>query len=390
MDLSGMDLTGINLQGANLVGTNFASATLDKANLRNSDAWCADFQGTGMNYSDVSYAYFSKWSVSQCASNMNGVVLHTATMIHVFMSHVLGNGADFSRAVMTNADLAHAKLQFSTFRDADVTNAYFWNTNLTQADFDFAVLENSDMPYVIIDNATFGSADMTNVQLSVSSGNNADFSGAEMTNALITGNLQGATFSGMYAPGVKITQAHLQGAVFANSNLQNSWIVNNDLSDATFYGADLSESEITSASQPQHWYNWTNFENTTFYQATLIGSSLIGNFKNASFAYADMEDSFISGNWTDSNLLRADLRHATFSLVDLSGATLEDTDLSFAFLSNNVNITNGDGSLATWFGYSYWYQTEWIDGTRCNENPVHWGNDPSARTCDANGTAIDV
>ena len=241
-----------------------------------------------------------------------------------------------------------------------------------------------------IDNASFIGSDMTNVHLNVFSGDNADFSGAQMTTALITGNLQGATFNNMYAPGITISQAYLQGAIFDGSYMQNSWIVNNDLSNATFFRVDLSNSDITSASQPQHWWNWTNFENASFNQAILVDSSLIGNFKNASFTYANMKDSLISGNWTDSNLLRADLSRATFTNVDLSGAYFHDVDLSFASLDTNVNITNEYGGLDTDFSYSYWYQTEWIDGTRCNENPVHWGPDPDTVSCDSDGNLINI
>ena len=165
------------------------------------------------------------------------------------------------------------------------------------------------------------------------------------------------------------------------------------MSNSNFDGADLTEAEMTSAYNPAEWYNFSTFENSSFISTRLVDATLVGNFTNSTFESSDMEDAFLAGNWTNVVFSNAQMEGARFSLIILNGATFYNTQLNFASFRGQphpVTIADEIGSLDVNFQNSYWYQTVWIDGTRCNENPVYWGQDPSSVSCDNDGNWFNI
>ena len=139
--------------------------------------------------------------------------------------------------------------------------------------------------------------------------------------------------------------------------------------------------------------DFSTFNGSSFDGSRLVGTTLIGNFTNTTFVESDMEDSHLAGNWTNAQFTNSKMEGVVFTLIRLNGANFYGAQLSFAsFLQypHPVSISSSDGSLDVIFSNSYWHQTVWIDGARCDENPVHWGQDPDTVSCDSDGNWINL
>jgi hypothetical protein len=86
-DMSGWDLTGVNLSGATLKNVKLIGAKLCRANLTAADLSGADLQG----------------------ADLSGAKLKRALLTH----------ADLRDANLSECDLAHARTDFTKFKDAD-------------------------------------------------------------------------------------------------------------------------------------------------------------------------------------------------------------------------------------------------------------------------------
>lgn len=183
-DLHQADLTGANLDGASLVGTDLRAVRLQ----------CADI--TLLILTDDRKA-------SRCASARN---------------------ADFTRAVLTNAQMAGADVRGARFEEA--------------------TLNNSNMSYSLFAGTNFSSAKLQKVDFTGGTrGQGANFLIASLEGADLTGSqLQFADFSSANMQGAVLAHAHLQSAVLRDANLEGA-----DLQRTKLHGADLTSAAVSAA-----------------------------------------------------------------------------------------------------------------------------------------------
>jgi hypothetical protein len=132
-DLSGIDLTGANLSGTNLSGANLIEAklkytTISGANLSGAKLIEAYLFGADLTRADLTRADLS-------AVDLNTAILVRAKLIEAILSDVDLFGADLtgadltgatlyranlSRAILTGATLSKARIEGTTFGDADL------------------------------------------------------------------------------------------------------------------------------------------------------------------------------------------------------------------------------------------------------------------------------
>lgn len=164
-DLTGVDLTDARLDRALVIETNFTRANLSGATLMlltttkdlvGSRREMAIFEQAKMHGARVlarlEGASFRDADLT--AADFSALEPGTATIASVPKSYL--SGADFSGAIMQQANLSHAVLDFAKFIGSDLRGANLRDADLRGADFSGAKLDGADFTGALISGAVFG------------------------------------------------------------------------------------------------------------------------------------------------------------------------------------------------------------------------------------------
>lgn len=164
LKLAGVDLTGCDASKADFSGSSFAGAKLERAKfvsadlsdciLEGADARSADFTRTLMSGVKAAKANFEGANWSHAAANENadltGANLRGIQGIKSVFESAILDRADFSRAILKNAQFGEASLVETNFDRCDLTGASFDDANatgckLTRANLLRASFERTDL-----------------------------------------------------------------------------------------------------------------------------------------------------------------------------------------------------------------------------------------------------
>ena len=162
-DLSqGINFTSADFSGAQLAGVNFSSATLDNADMSQTDL-------RGLNWGNPASAFQINLSGSNAAGCVLGGQTPSLNCSQANFSSADFTGANLTKLNLQNANLAGATLISTVLDDADLTkgilngavalNAFFRGTTLTDATAQMGIFSG----------AVFDGADMTRIKMGASS-----------------------------------------------------------------------------------------------------------------------------------------------------------------------------------------------------------------------------
>lgn len=281
LDLSGLDLSGIDFTGASfarskLVGTRLVGTILRGCDLTHTVCERADFSLAVLDDADVT------------AAALAGARFRGASLSATVLAGLELGDADFSAATGGQADFTGAMLVGATFAGATLPRAVFSRARLENADFTGAALPSATLEAVVAIGANFSDATLTNLR----AGRKSDFSRATFTRAAAAG---GVWKEGCF-DGARFTCASLVRGLFEDASLRGADLDRSDLTKASFEDADLREATLTNANLLR-----ANFAGATLTDARLDGSNLYE---------AAFRDAILQGaSWNDANLKKSGLAH---------------------------------------------------------------------------------
>lgn len=207
VDFADMNLTLIDLSGLDFKKAVFVGA----------DLYGADLSGSNLSETDLSYTRLDRASI--ISADFSGADLTDATLLRP----TTFSNTHFDRreaANFTGAKLIRtrvfARLDWASFRDADLTDADFSplesgantiatvpHNMLTGADFTNAKMSGVNLQQGYLDFAVFRDADLRDADFRAAKLNQADFRGANLAGA----NFAGAVVSGAQFAGAKGLQS---------------------------------------------------------------------------------------------------------------------------------------------------------------------------------------
>jgi uncharacterized protein YjbI with pentapeptide repeats len=228
------------LAGAYLHHAWLPDVHLTSADLREADLTAADLRRANLDQAKATKACLRQARLK--GASLNGIVAAEADFAGADLECVLAQAANFAAANLARADFTHAQLSGARFAGCDLTAALFRDAVLLGADLTKAILKD------------------------------ADFSGADLTRAVLSG--------------LRLGEAHWDGARFTEAQLE---------------GCDLEYLTLPAA----------DFENANLHRALLTGSTIVeGNFGGACLRDAGLADI----EWERANLRGADLRGGSFHM----------------------------------------------------------------------------
>lgn len=289
-DLYESVLSNANLTGATVAGTRFAndsSGGLTKTQLYSTASYQAkDLRGIQLQGSGLD---LTGWDFRD--QNLTDAVLSKVCLCHGRGEGALV-GADFSGANLTDALFLGANLEGANLSGALITGAVFSNGFL------------SDGPGLtkeqIYSTTSYQRKDLQGVAFPDDL-SGWDFSGQNLTNAYLSGGLNGGKLTG-----TDFSNAIVKGASFGDSLSREQLY-----STASYMDGDLSEIFFCCDVDLSLW--------------DFSGQNLMrGSFQGAIFAGSDLSQV----NLVMANLQLADLKNANLSQTNLQAANLATTDLT--------------------------------------------------------------
>jgi uncharacterized protein YjbI with pentapeptide repeats len=202
--LAQADLSGANFSGARLSGADFSSAKFDNT----------DFSGVQAGM------------VTFFETDLTGLILKGAKLDKCNFLKVKLNGVDFNGASLVSAVFLEVNAGMVNFMSADMTNVRFVKQcNFDKADFSGAILNNANLRGTSLNGCNF-----TAVQL-----NGADLSECRLNEA---------RFYRTVAKDARFIKADLKGAVMISINAMNTSFQRDDLRGANFSGANLFQADF--------------------------------------------------------------------------------------------------------------------------------------------------
>ena len=238
-DLSRAVLTGARLHrtglgAANLAGAEVRDAHLTEAVLIRSDLTGADFSGSNLVEAEIREALLKD-------TNLSGADLSKVIFLNMDFSGTDFSGADLSEAIfikpmMSGVNFTGAKLTGATLLEASCEKAVFRNADLTNARFiQQAVLAGADFSGAVLDEANLMEADLTGAVLVKTDLNKTNLIKAKLNQADLTG-IKARQSNFMKAD---LEGARMVGANLMEANLKGARLVNTDLKMASLYGAEV-------------------------------------------------------------------------------------------------------------------------------------------------------
>lgn len=336
--------------------------------------------------SDLMYITTSLRSVSCRGSDFSGSRLSEVDMSDATLTDVA-----FQNATLQDVDLSEARLGDADFKNATLRDVNLSGTDLRDTDFKNATLRDVNLSGASLKNSDLSEATLQNVNLWRGDLTNADCIEAVLDTISFTPpqpipideiDLSGSRFeqiidydseyplSPLTEQGFAEFKAKVSGADLTNIDLTNADFsaIGHEFKHVDLTGANLSKAELppqlpdVGEFQPQ-----PTLEKANLSHVELDGWSLEGiQLKEANLTNASLREVDLSGaDLTDADLTHANLAHATltdavltnttldaeFRFANLSGAILENADLSNANLSGatlkDADLTDADLSGAT-------------------------------------------
>lgn len=205
---------------------------------------------------------------------------------------------------------------------------YFHDANFENADLEGYKFTRSGEFF----NANFKNANLTGVHFFGDNDfSNANFEGANLQDAIIGGDLQGASFVDANLSGANLRDCGRFDSVnFTNSNLTNTIhrtppsFMNSSLERANLGNIDASTGDFFNV-----FMQGVNLQHANLEAAEFRGNT---NLINANLSGADLTEAVLR----DINLSGADLSGANLSGADLRGANLSGADLRNVVLNNTM------------------------------------------------------
>ncbi|WP_445368416.1 pentapeptide repeat-containing protein [Methylomonas sp. BW4-1] len=324
--------------------------------------------------------------------NLAGANFRGAKLSNTDFSGADLSNADFSESDIHSSNFKGAKLSHAKFRNLkSASETQFNHADLRHADFGDTVLFATNFDNAILDDADFSRADMRLASFEGASINNTKLHGKRMVSANLRGlkfvdqDLSGADFRGADLRGTIFQSTNLKGAIFGVAegkitNLQDSDLSKANLTDVdwgpvivdchtklpynleiakllvfpiwtgckenpprtappTTYrfpwgivlqGIDASNSYYVDGDLSRFRFQHSNFDNSDFSHATLIGLDIQGgSYNKANFEYTNLTNAhFTAVNFTEASFAHADLSNAKLREVDFSSANLEEAKLT--------------------------------------------------------------
>lgn len=199
--LVGAKLSGVNLKGVNANGTSFAEANLESAFLDGLTGFAAQFsqanlsgvkgQCMDLKCADLSFARFHDARLdfsSFCDANLSGADLGRASLRHCIFREAQVTDANFQYANLERADFRGCDLSVADFRHASFrwTRLYACHMagmELSGADFESACLEEAELTGSIMPRANFRGANLRLAKLAEVEWEFVDLRYADLRNA---------------------------------------------------------------------------------------------------------------------------------------------------------------------------------------------------------------
>jgi ATP-dependent DNA helicase RecQ len=157
-------------------------------------------------------------------------------------------GLDFSRAMLSEADLGGAMLRGVSLQGADLSGAWLGGADLRDADLRDVSMHDARLPRARLSGASLTTASMQRVELQGADLSDADLNGCRLQGADLEGAvLAGATLRGASLIRAELHRADLSGADLSGARLQGAYLRQADLTGADLSGADLDEAELEGA-----------------------------------------------------------------------------------------------------------------------------------------------
>jgi len=224
--LAGVDLRGMNLAKADLFRVNLNRADLRNANLSGGciGSHAGPMEGLrldGARLLGTDLRGLADSSLTACdltGGSFDNLSRCTCTAANFDRTSLLRGSANqsiFQRVTFRNAHLAEWHCKGSDFGDADFTGATLmkcnWaKNNLTRARFEKAILEDCALDGAKLQGSSFRNADLAGCTFVQADLRHSDLSGANLGNADLTGaKLDGADFSNANTRGAKIDRRAL-------------------------------------------------------------------------------------------------------------------------------------------------------------------------------------
>jgi uncharacterized protein YjbI with pentapeptide repeats len=243
--LGSVDLTGAEVKNADLtegvlsksklIGTDFSGATLDKAELME-----ASFDNTNLSNASLKEANLLE-------TDFSGVDFSNADLAGTNFIKPKLDGVNFSGAKADGVNFIEASCEKAVFNKADLTNARFpQNANLKGADFSGAVLDNANLMEADLTGASFVKTSLNNANLMKSNLENADLTGIVAKKAnFIKADLSDAKMIGANLMEANLKSATLVRTDFRMANLYGAEVMRAVVGETDFRGANLKMTKIS-------------------------------------------------------------------------------------------------------------------------------------------------
>lgn len=215
--------------------------------------------------------------------------------------------ANFSYAVLTNADLRGAN-----FNDSEFISTNFDGSDLTEASFEGATMSQADLSNIV---KIVDPNDEYDVDI------DANFNEAYLVGAnAYSGSLRGSTFNGATLRGVTMEEVDLVGASFRGADLHGAMLIKCDLINAVFTRDTKDEiTNLSGITLTESDCRYAKFVDAIMTSAVCIGTDFTGaDFDGAMLYSADL---------SRATMIDAVLDDSSIHLTKLHG--LDGTRFSF-------------------------------------------------------------
>jgi uncharacterized protein YjbI with pentapeptide repeats len=218
-EVKGSDLTEGTLSKCNLTGTDFSGSTLDRVEMME-----ATFNNTNLSNTTLTETIFMETDFS--GADFSGAHLTGSNFLKPKL-----DGVNFTGAKAESVNFIEASCEKAVFKNADLTNARFVkNANLKGADFSGAVLDNANLMDADLAGASFVKASLNSANLMKANLNHADLTGITARKA-----------SFMKAD---LSDAKMIGANLMEANLKSAQLVRTDFRMTNLYGAEVMRAVV--------------------------------------------------------------------------------------------------------------------------------------------------
>ena len=362
------DISGLNLRGRNLRQADFSGCVMRNMNLVGAVFQEACLYACDLSFSDLNQTNFIR-------ADLRGVRIESANL----------TGADLEKADMRAGAIAsdgiYVMPQPVSFRGANLSGARLVGTMAHQADFSDAIMANAqiqraDLRGARLINADLSGADLSGSQLGGASLINTILVGANLTgirdtdydiSSAVTDKNVGLSVNELKAPLATLIENHkswvMSGGVNGRqldlsfydlreaSSLKKEKLTALKARQAKFIGLNLYKAELQSAVLDGSDFRNCDMEFSDFRGASVVGGIfsharmrgincsplMFGSGLQKRFAPTNMMSSvFRYADLQDANFRNVNLKSADLSFANLRGADLREADLSGANLDGAI------------------------------------------------------